>query len=75
MHYIKVTGGSGGTIKYSKDGSSWSKNNIGRNTAGTTRVYVKVDGEYYNGADAIVQASVTLDKKTGKKVDTMPSWD
>lgn len=44
-------------------------------TGNTDNRYVKVDGEYYKGADAIVQASVTLDKKTGKKVDTMPSWD
>ena len=44
-------------------------------TGNTANRYVKVDGEYYKGADAIVQASVTLDKKTGKKVDTMPSWD
>ena len=36
---------------------------------------VKIDGLYYEGADAKVQASVTLDKKTGKKVTTMPSWD
>lgn len=54
-------------------------------TAGTLKVSipngkndnrgVKVNGEYYVGANAVVQASVKIDSDTGKKVYTMPSWD
>ena len=36
---------------------------------------VKVNGEYYVGANAVVLASVKIDSDTGKKVTTMPSWD
>ena len=44
-HTITVSGGSGGTIKYSTDNSNWSPTPPTRTNAGTTTVYVKVEGD------------------------------
>ena len=83
-HTIGVTGGSGGTIKYSTDQTNWSTTLPKRTDATSTpvTVYVKVFGDGNHKDTSIISSTITINKKidvitmssistnyTGKKVE------
>ena len=61
-HSITVSGGSGGTIKYRTDNSTWSTTNPTRTNAGTTTVYVKVVGDSNHNDKTCGNAKITISK-------------
>ena len=65
-HTIGVTGGSGGTIKYSTDQTNWSTTLPTRTDATTTpvTVYVKVFGDGNHKDTSIISSTITINKKT-----------
>ena len=65
-HTIGVTGGSGGTIKYSTDKTNWSTTLPTRTDATTTpvTVYVKVFGDGNHKDTSIISSTITINKKT-----------
>ena len=65
-HTIGVTGGSGGTIKYSTDQKTWSTTKPTRTDATTTpvTVYVKVFGDGNHNDTSIISSTITINKKT-----------
>ncbi len=65
-HTIGVTGGSGGTIKYSTDQTNWSTTFPTRTDATTTpvTVYVKVFGDGNHKDTSIISSTITINKKT-----------
>ena len=65
-HTIGVTGGSGGTIKYSTDQKTWSTTKPTRTDATTTpvTVYVKVFGDGNHKDTSIISSTITINKKT-----------
>ena len=65
-HTIGVTGGSGGTIKYSTDQKTWSTTLPTRTDATTTpvTVYVKVFGDGNHKDTSIISSTITINKKT-----------
>lgn len=62
-HSIDVTGGNGGTIKYSTDNLNWNTTNPTRTDAGTTTVYVKVFGDGNHNDSATVNSTITINQK------------
>ena len=63
-HTIGVSGGSGGTIQYSTDNSTWSTTKPTRTTAGTTTVYVRVLGDSNHNTTSSINAKITINKAT-----------
>ena len=65
-HTIGVTGGSGGTIKYSTNQTNWSTTLPTRTDATTTpvTVYVKVFGDGNHKDTSIISSTITINKKT-----------
>ena len=65
-HTIGVTGGSGGTIKYSTDQTNWSTTLPKRTDATPTpvTVYVKVFGDGNHKDTSIISSTITINKKT-----------
>ena len=66
-HTIGVTGGSGGTIKYSTDKSNWSTANptvTDATNSGAVTVYVKVFGDSNHSDSSIISSTITISKKT-----------
>ena len=65
-HTIGVTGGSGGTIKYSTDQTNWSTTLPTRTDATTTpvTVYVKVFGDGNHTDTSPISSTITINKKT-----------
>ena len=65
-HTIGVTGGSGGTIKYSTDQTNWSTTLPTRTDATTTpvTVYVKVFGDGNHKDTSPISSTITINKKT-----------
>ena len=70
-HTIGVTGGSGGTIKYSTDQTNWSTTlptvtnaTYTNNVLTPVTVYVKVFGDGNHTDTSIISSTITIDKKT-----------
>ena len=61
-HTINVSGGSGGTIQYSTNGSSWSTTKPTRTAAGTTTVYVRVAGDSNHNTTSTISANISISK-------------
>ena len=59
-HSITISGGSGGTIKYSTDNSTWKDTNPTRTEVGSTTVYVKVVGDSNHNDKACGSAKITI---------------
>ena len=66
-HTIGVSGGSGGTIKYSTDKTNWSteKPTYKDYTNGAKTIYVKVFGDSNHNDTDIISSTVTISKATG----------
>ncbi len=62
-HTVTVSGGSGGTIKYSTDNTNWTTTKPARKDYGTTKVYAKVFGDGNHNDSSIVSADITINKK------------
>ena len=62
-HSITVTGGSGGTIEYSTNNSSWSTTRPTYVNAGTYITYVRVKGDANHNDSASINATVKIEKK------------
>ena len=63
-HTIEVSGGSGGTIQYSTDNSTWSTTKPTRTNAGTTTVYVRVLGDSNHNTTSSISANITIARKS-----------
>ena len=61
-HTITVSGGSGGTIQYSTDNSTWSTTKPTRTAAGTTTVYVRVAGDSNHNTITCGNKAITINK-------------
>ena len=62
-HSIGVSGGSGGTIKYSTDKSTWSTENptvTDATNSGAVTVYVKVFGDSNHNDSSIISSTITI---------------
>ena len=62
-HSITVSGGGGGTIKYSTDNSTWSTTNPTRKDVGETTVYVKIVGDSNHNDSNVVNSKISISKK------------
>ena len=62
-HTIGVSGGNGGTIKYSTDQKTWSTTIPKRTDVGTTTVYVKVVGDGNHTDSSVTSATIKIDQK------------
>ena len=67
-HTITVTGGVGGTIEYrtstTGDGSSWTTTKPTRTNAGTTTVYVRVNGDNNHNTVTCGSKTIIINKKS-----------
>lgn len=63
-HTITSSGGSGGTVKYSLDKSSWSTTKPSKRDAGTYTVYAKTEGDSTHQDSNVVSANIIINKKT-----------
>ena len=70
-HTIQVQGGSGGTIVYSTDQSSWSKVLPTRTEQGVTEVFVKVQGDENHTDSEVISSTITI----GESLITYESGD
>ncbi len=63
-HSIGVSGGSGGTIKYSTDKTTWSTQNPTRvdATNGSVTIYVKVFGDSNHNDSDIISSSINISR-------------
>lgn len=61
-HTITVSGGSGGTIEYSEDESTWSTAKPTRTNIGTTAVYVRVVGDTEHTDASCGNYSITINE-------------
>lgn len=62
-HTIEVSGGKGGTIQYSTDNKTWTTTKPTRTNAGTTKVYVRVEGDSSHYNTNSITADITVNKK------------
>ena len=63
-HSISISGGSGGTIQYSSDNSSWSTTNPSRTSAGTQTTYVRVVGDSNHNTVSCTSRTITIKNVT-----------
>ena len=65
-HGVTVSGGSGGTVKYSTDNSTWTETapTYKDFTNGAKTVYVKVVGDSNHSDSDVVTSSITINKKS-----------
>ena len=62
-HRVAVTGGSGGTIVYSKDQTNWSETAPTATNVSETTVYVKVQGDSNHNDSEVVSGTITITEK------------
>ena len=63
-HSISISGGSGGTIQYSSDNSSWSTTNPSRTSAGTQTTYVRVVGDSNHNTVTCTSRTITVSARS-----------
>ena len=61
-HAIGIRGGSGGTIQYSTNNSSWSSTNPTRTAAGSQTTYVRVAGDSTHNTVNCTARAITINK-------------
>lgn len=59
-HTITVSGGSGGTIKYSTDSANWSTIKPTRTDEGTTTIFVRVFADNNHNDSSVITSTVTI---------------
>ena len=60
---IVVSGGSGGTIKYSTDNINWTEKIPTRTDVGETVIYIKIEGDSNHNDSSIKTSTITINKK------------
>ena len=63
-HSISISGGSGGTIQYSSDNSSWSTTNPSRTSAGSQTTYVRVVGDSNHNTVSCTSRTITVNARS-----------